>query len=73
MGKVPFLNGKVPVMCCCSRQSLISLVFVLQEKLDGYLQYMKGEIERQAKFNPDRFDDSLSKWLLSYVHWSMSV
>ena len=42
---------------------LLAYVYcALQEKLDGYLQYMKGELERQAKFNPDRFDD-LSKEL----------
>ena len=28
---------------------------------------MKGELERQAKFNPDRFDDSLSKFATLYV------
>ena len=64
MGNLPFLLGKVPGMSDCSRQSL----FVLQEKLDGYLQYMKGEIERQAKLNPDRFDDNLSKKLPFYMH-----
>lgn len=61
MGKLPLLRGRVPRVCNCSKQSLIFAVFVLQEKLDGYLQYMKGEIERQAKSNPDRFDDNLSK------------
>ena len=40
---------------------------LLQEKLDGYLQSMKGELEKQAKFNPDRFDDSLSKFTTLYV------
>jgi hypothetical protein len=40
----------------------------MQEKLDGYLQFMKGELERQAKFNPDRFDDSLSKFITLYMY-----
>ncbi len=35
----------------------------LQEKLEGYLQFVKVELEKQAKQNPDRFKkDSLRMW-----------
>ena len=42
--------GKVPLSCTIS----------LQEKLDGYLQFMKSELEKKARINPEKFDDNLS-------------
>lgn len=64
LGKAPLLRGKVP--------QATYPALTTQEKLDGYLQFMKGEIERQAKFNPDRFDDSLSELHVQAINHSVS-
>ncbi len=42
------------------------MFFFFQERLDSYLQFVKGELERNAKLHPDKFDTTLGKERDSY-------
>ena len=69
-GFLPFhgnFMGKKPTSVCLTDIYLLWRylhLFPLQEKLDGYLQFIKAELEKQAKSNPDRF-----KKLRTHAQW----